>query len=125
MNTAPSAPAAATRCSSVSPLSPIEQVLCDGPCTRRHEAADDFGLPETAFNVCTFWRVDALRRLGRRAEARGIFCIMLSHRNHVGLLSEDLAQGSGELWGNFPQTCSMVGVINGTVRLSRPWDDVA
>ena len=102
----------------------IEQVLCDGPYMRRYEAADDFGLPETAFNVCTFWRVDALWRLGRRAEARDIFCIMLSHRNHVGLLSEDLAQSSGELWGNFPQTYSMVGVINGAVRLSRPWDDV-
>jgi hypothetical protein len=44
--------------------------------------------------------------------------------NHVGLLSEDLAQGSGVLWGNFPQTCSMAGVINGAVRPSRPWDDV-
>ncbi len=105
-------------------FSRIEQVLCDGPYMRRYEAADDFGLPETAFNVCTFWRVDALWRLGRRAEAREIFCIMLSHRNHVGLLSEDIAQESGELWGNFPQTYSMVGVINGAVRLSRPWDDV-
>ena len=32
--------------------------------------------------------------------------------------------GTGELWGNFPQTYSMVGVINGAMRLSRPWDDV-
>ncbi len=102
----------------------IEQVLCDGPYMRRYEAPDDFGAPETAFNVCTFWRVDALWRLGRPAEAREIFCTMLARRNHVGLLSEDLAQGSGELWGNFLQTYSMVGVINGAVRLSRPWDDV-
>jgi hypothetical protein len=29
---------------------------------------------------------------------------------------------SGELWGNFPQTYSMVGLINGAVRLSLPWD---
>jgi len=102
----------------------LEHALCDGPYMRRYEAADDFGRPETAFNVCTFWRVDALARLGRRDEAREIFATMLAHRNPVGLLSEDLAQGSGELWGNFPQTYSMVGIINGAVRLSRPWDDV-
>ena len=42
----------------------------------------------------------------------------------LGLLSEDVAPATRELWGNFPQTYSMVGVINGAVRLSRPWDDV-
>ena len=47
---------------------------------------------------------------------------MLASRNHVGLLSEDLHVGTGELWGNFPQTYSMVGIINGAVRLSKPWD---
>ena len=49
---------------------------------------------------------------------------MLACRNHVGLLSEDISPKSGELWGNFPQTYSMVGIINGAVRLSRPWDDM-
>jgi GH15 family glucan-1,4-alpha-glucosidase len=42
----------------------------------------------------------------------------------VGLLSEDLAPATGELWGNFPQTYSMVGIINGAVRLSAPWDSL-
>ena len=49
---------------------------------------------------------------------------MLARRNAVGLLSEDLHPQTGELWGNFPQTYSMVGVINGAVRLSAPWDTV-
>jgi hypothetical protein len=31
---------------------------------------------------------------------------------------------SGELWGNFPQTYSMVGIIHGALRLSAPWDTV-
>ena len=31
---------------------------------------------------------------------------------------------TGELWGNFPQTYSMVGIINCAVRLSRPWEDL-
>ena len=96
----------------------LESVLCDGPFMRRYEAPDDFGKPETAFNVCSFWRIDALARIGRTAQAREIFEAMLARSNHVGLLSEDLHVASGELWGNFPQTYSMVGVINGAVRLS-------
>jgi GH15 family glucan-1,4-alpha-glucosidase len=100
----------------------LESTLCDGPFMRRYEAPDDFGKPETAFNVCSFWRIDALARIGRTTQAREIFEALLSRRNHVGLLSEDLHVASGELWGNFPQTYSMVGVINGAVRLSAPWD---
>jgi pentatricopeptide repeat protein len=102
----------------------LEAVLADGPFMRRYEAPDDFGKPESAFNVCSFWRIDALARIGRVTEARDIFEAMLARSNHVGLLSEDLHVASGELWGNFPQTYSMVGVINGAVRLSARWDTV-
>ena len=108
----------------VSTVRAMEASLCDGPFMRRYEAPDDFGRPETAFNVCSFWRIDALARIGRVDEARALFETLLQHRNHVGLLSEDLAPGSGELWGNFPQTYSMVGIINGAMRLSRSWDQV-
>jgi GH15 family glucan-1,4-alpha-glucosidase len=100
----------------------LEKHLCDGPYMRRYEAPDDFGKPETAFNICTFWRIDALARIGRKAEARAIFETMLAARNHVGLLSEDTHPETGEMWGNFPQTYSMVGIINAAVRLSVPWD---
>jgi GH15 family glucan-1,4-alpha-glucosidase len=100
----------------------LEAALCDGPFMRRYEAPDDFGKPEVAFNVCSFWRIDALARIGRTAQAREIFEALLAHRNHVGLLSEDLKVDNRELWGNFPQTYSMVGIINGAVRLSQPWD---
>jgi GH15 family glucan-1,4-alpha-glucosidase len=48
---------------------------------------------------------------------------MLQHRNSLGLMSEDLAPGSGELWGNYPQTYSMVGIINCAMRLSRSWEE--
>jgi len=102
----------------------LESELCDGPFMRRYEAPDDFGKPETAFNVCSFWRIDALARIGRTTQAREAFEAMLARSNHVGLLSEDLHVASGELWGNFPQTYSMVGVINGAVRLSSRWETV-
>jgi len=106
----------------VSTMKVLEQTLCDGPFMRRYEAADDFGKPETAFNVCSFWRIDALSRMGRQEEAREIFGQLLACRNHVGLLSEDTLPATGEAWGNFPQTYSMVGLINGAVRLSKPWE---
>ena len=106
----------------VSTVDAMEKVLCDGPYMRRYEAPDDFGKPETAFNICTFWRIDALAKIGRRAEARAIFDAMLAARNPLGLLSEDTHPGTGEMWGNFPQTYSMVGIINAAVRLSAPWD---
>ena len=100
----------------------LEASLCDGPYMRRYEAPDDFGKPETAFNICTFWRIDALARIGRKEQAREIFAAMLACRNHLGLLSEDTHPVTGEMWGNFPQTYSMVGVINAAVRLSAPWE---
>jgi GH15 family glucan-1,4-alpha-glucosidase len=102
----------------------MEAVLCDGPYMRRYEAPDDFGHPRTAFSVCAFWRIDALARIGRVDQAREIFRALLAGRNHVGLLSEDMDPATGELWGNFPQTYSMVGIINGAMRLSLPWDAV-
>jgi GH15 family glucan-1,4-alpha-glucosidase len=108
----------------VATVDALETHLCDGPYMRRYEAADDFGKPETSFNVCSFWRVDALARIGRQDEARALFETLLASRNHVGLLSEDVHPVTGELWGNLPQTYSMVGIINGAVRLSSPWESV-
>jgi GH15 family glucan-1,4-alpha-glucosidase len=106
----------------LSTLAALEATLCDGPFMRRYEARDDFGPPESAFNVCAFWRIDALARCGRKDEARMHFEAMLARCNHVGLLSEDVDRRTGELWGNFPQTYSMVGIINGAMRLSESWD---
>jgi GH15 family glucan-1,4-alpha-glucosidase len=108
----------------VATVEALEQALCDGPYMHRYEAPDDFGRPETAFNICTFWRIDALARIGRREQAREIFEVMLKSRNALGLLSEDTHPSTGEMWGNFPQTYSMVGLINAAVRLSAPWDSV-
>jgi GH15 family glucan-1,4-alpha-glucosidase len=89
----------------------------------RYIAADDFGEPENAFNICTFWYIDALASIGRRDEARELFENMLDLRNPLGLLSEDIDPATGTLWGNFPQTYSMAGIINAAVRLSRTWEE--
>jgi GH15 family glucan-1,4-alpha-glucosidase len=102
----------------------VEKHLRRGNHMLRYAADDDFGAPETAFNVCTFWLIEALHLAGRSDEARTLFETMLSHTTKSGLLSEDLDYETGELWGNFPQTYSLVGVINCAVLLSKPWSDV-
>jgi pentatricopeptide repeat protein len=89
----------------------------------RYAGQDDFGVPSTAFAVCTFWYVDALAAVGRVDEARRIFEVMLARRNRLGYLAEDIDPASGELWGNFPQTYSMVGLIISAMRLSKSWEE--
>jgi GH15 family glucan-1,4-alpha-glucosidase len=47
---------------------------------------------------------------------------VLGHRNPHGLLAEDIDTKTGELWGNFVQTYSLVGIIDAAIRLSAEWD---
>jgi len=102
----------------------VERTLKRGPHLFRYVDEDDFGNPENAFIVCTFWYIDALIGQGRIAEARDLFENMLACRNHLGLLSEDINPQTNELWGNFPQTYSLVGLINCAMKLSKTWEDV-
>jgi GH15 family glucan-1,4-alpha-glucosidase len=101
----------------------VEQQLRRKNHLLRYATPDDFGVPQVAFTVCTFWYIDALAAIGRKAEARAIFEELLASRNHVGLLSEDIDPATGELWGNFPQTYSMVGLIISAMRLSKSWEE--
>lgn len=101
----------------------VEKELLKDGLLYRYVQEDDFGKPEVAFTVCTFWYIDALASIGRVEEAREIFERMLTHRNHVGLLSEDLHFETGELWGNFPQTYSLVGLVNSAMKLSKTWEE--
>jgi GH15 family glucan-1,4-alpha-glucosidase len=105
-------------------LNAVEANLRRGPHMLRYAVEDDFGLPHTAFNVCTFWLIEALHFTGRDAEARELFSEMLARRTPAGLLSEDIDPATGELWGNYPQTYSLVGTINCAVLLSKGWSAV-
>jgi GH15 family glucan-1,4-alpha-glucosidase len=106
-----------------STVAAIESELMRGDFIFRYVETDDFGQPENAFVVCTFWYVNALAALGRRDEARALFEKLLARRNQHGLLSEHLDPATGEPWGNFVQTYSMVGLITSAIRLSLPWDE--
>ncbi len=105
-------------------IAAVEKGLRRGPYMLRYAIPDDFGEPKTAFNFCTFWLIEALHLSGRSDEARQLFEEMLERRTAAGLLSEDIAFDGAELWGNYPQTNSQVGLINCATMLSRPWSSV-
>src|SRR5262249_38710038 len=92
----------------LSTIAAVEKRLRNGCHIFRYAAPDDFGAPTVAFTVCTLWYVNALAAVGRREEAR---------------ISEDVDPKTGELWGNFPQTYSMVGLLISAMRLSRSWEE--
>jgi GH15 family glucan-1,4-alpha-glucosidase len=102
----------------------LERELKRGTHVLRYAAEDDFGLPETAFNFCTFWLIEALYLVGRRDEARAMFDDMMKRLTPAGLLAEDSDLETGEPWGNYPQTYSLAGLINCAVLLSNPWSTV-
>ena len=105
-------------------LEAVEAGLRRGSHMLRYATEDDFGLPETAFNVCTFWLIEALHLTGRSDDARALYEEMLLRRTSAGLLSEDIDPTTNELWGNYPQTYSLVGMINCAVLLSKPWSAI-
>ncbi len=101
----------------------IEKQLKRGRYIFRYVVPDDFGEPENAFTICSFWYIDTIAAQGRLDEARELFNELLARRNSLGLLAEDLDIRTGELWGNYPQTYSMVGIINSAMRLSKRWEE--
>jgi GH15 family glucan-1,4-alpha-glucosidase len=104
----------------VSTVRAIGRDLRRGEFIYRYLERDDFGEPENAFLVCTFWYVDALAAIGEREEARRLYAHLLSCRNRHGLLAEHLDPRTREQWGNFVQTYSMAGIIDSAIRLSKP-----
>ncbi len=98
----------------------MERDLKHGDFVYRYIERDDFGYPENAFLVCTFWYIEALAAMGgtRRQEARVLFEKVLAARNRHGLLAEDLDPRTLEQWGNFPQTYCMAGIIDCAIGLA-------
>lgn len=88
-----------------------QELLHDG-LMYRYKNSDDFGEPESAFTICTFWMVRALFVTGRPEEARSLFEQVLSCSNHVGLFSEDLDFKTRRQLGNFPQAYSHLALID-------------
>ena len=78
----------------------------------RYKNQDDFGVPTSAFTICTFWMVRALYAIGKKEDAEKLFEELLQYSNHLGLFSEDLNFETKEQLGNFPQAYSHLALIN-------------
>jgi len=89
----------------------------------RYRNQDDFGVPKSAFTVCSFWLVKALASVGRRDEARTLFESLLRAGNAHGLYSEDLDFRTRRQLGNFPQAYSHLALIDCALELSRDEDN--
>lgn len=88
---------------------------------RRYRINDGFGEPQVAFMLCGFWLVEALARIGREEEAIEALERIRLIRAPLGLLAEDLEPQTGQMWGNYPQAYSHVGLINAAFAASPRW----
>ena len=87
------------------------------------ESPDGLEGHEGTFNICTFWLVEALTRMGRKyperlEQARLIFDRMLGYANHLGLYAEQTGP-RGEALGNFPQAFTHLALISAAFNLDR------
>ena len=78
----------------------------------RYNSEDDFGVPSSAFTMCTFWLIRALFVTGQHNEAKTLFSQVLRYGNHLGLFSEHLDFDTKEQLGNFPQAYSHLAIVN-------------
>ena len=78
----------------------------------RYLASDGLDGEEGTFLLCTFWLAQAHALAGDLDRARSTFEAAAAFANDVGLLSEEVDAGTGELLGNFPQAFSHIGLVN-------------
>jgi GH15 family glucan-1,4-alpha-glucosidase len=83
----------------------------------RYANPDDFGVPSSAFTICSFWMAEALALIGRLDDAAVRFKSLMKYANPVGLFSEDIDPRTGALLGNFPQAYTHVGLIHAAITI--------
>ncbi|MBK5222226.1 MAG: glycoside hydrolase family 15 protein [Acidimicrobiia bacterium] len=94
-----------------------ERLGAGGPLIYRY--LEDDGLPgrEGAFLPCSFWLVQALSGIGRRAEAREMFDELVALGGPLGLFAEEMDPRSGEQLGNFPQALTHASLLQAAAAL--------
>lgn len=103
----------------ISTVERSQEELCVDGLMYRYRNQDDFGEPQSAFTVCSFWLVKALASINRTADARKIYEALLAASNGHGLYGEDLDFKTRRHLGNFPQAYSHLALIDCALELSK------
>jgi len=90
----------------------------------RYVRKDDFGSPNAAFLICSFWLVQALARIGETELATEVLTNAASAVNDLGLFSEHYIPDEKRQTGNYPQAYSHVGLINAAFAVSPAWSEI-
>jgi GH15 family glucan-1,4-alpha-glucosidase len=93
-----------------------EELDADGFLYRYRED-DELDGQEGAFLACSFWLAECYARQGRLAQAREVFDRAMGAASPLGLFSEQVDPGSGELLGNYPQTLTHLSHVAAAVAL--------
>ncbi|MGI8700511.1 MAG: glycoside hydrolase family 15 protein [Nocardioidaceae bacterium] len=90
----------------------VEDKLSDGNgLIYRYRGGDGLQGDEGSFLLCTFWLVQALAVTGQVDRSRAVLDRAARCANDLGLFSEQVEDGTGELLGNFPQAFSHLGLV--------------
>ncbi len=90
-------------------LATIRRELMTGPHVYRYSGMEN---EEGAFVACSFWVAEGLARSGDLDGACELMERAIGIANDVGLMSEEVDPGTGDLLGNFPQALSHLALIN-------------
>ncbi len=91
----------------------------------RYRQDDELPGEEGAFLACSFWLAECYARQGRVAQAREAFDRAMGAASPLGLFSEQVDPGSGELLGNYPQTFTHLSHVAAAVALADAGDVAA
>ncbi|MBP7088650.1 MAG: glycoside hydrolase family 15 protein [Candidatus Omnitrophica bacterium] len=111
----------------ISTVRKTHEELTRSDFTFRYVSEDEFGRPENAFIVCTFWMINALYLIGEEKKSREMLENVLRCLNKFNLLSEDVEIKSHRLTGNFPQGYSHLALIQTILLLETNynWSDAS
>ncbi|MBK1834722.1 glycoside hydrolase family 15 protein [Roseibacillus ishigakijimensis] len=107
----------------VSTVEQSEKELCEDGLMFRYRNEDDFGKPQSAFTVCSFWMVKALVQIKQKERGREMFESLLAAANEHKLYGEDLDIRTRRHLGNFPQAYCHLALIDCALALSAEEDD--
>lgn len=95
-------------------------LLVDGlPLRYRTTGVDGLAGGEHPFILCAFWLVIADAQAGRLQRAEALMERLVSLRNDVGLLAEEVDPTTGHHWGNFPQAFSHLGLVIAATEIAK------